>query len=63
MGSQRHSAWLAVTGMGQSLSIGLSIMALVSLGCWWLEKGENIRIPFVPFLLLGYWMRGTVYGI
>ena len=48
---------------GQSLSIGLSIMALVSLGCWWLEKSENIRIPFVPFLLLGYWMRGTVYGI
>lgn len=42
----------------QSIMNGILVLCVVALGVWALTQNENTQIPMVPFLLLGYWMRG-----
>ena len=38
---------------------GVLLLCLVAMGVWIYTKNEKERIPVLPFLMLGYWMRGS----
>ncbi len=41
-----------------SVIMGTMILCIVAMGILFLNKNENIQLPMVPFLLLGYCVRG-----
>ncbi len=40
----------------QRVMTGNLMLCMTALGIYFLTKDENVQIPMVPFLLLGYWM-------
>ena len=42
----------------ESLGNAVVILCVVAMGLLIIERNEKIQIPMVPFLVLGYWMRG-----
>jgi len=40
----------------KSLCSAVILLCTTAMGVWWMTGDENIQIPMVPFLVLGYWM-------
>ena len=40
----------------RSLCNGVILLGLAAVGIWMLNKDSDGKIPFVPFILLGYWL-------
>lgn len=42
----------------ESMMLGTMVLCLVALGVWRNTQDAQAQIPMIPFLLIGYWMRG-----
>lgn len=42
----------------ESMLMGTLVLCLTALGVWRYTQDMQVQIPMIPFLLIGYWMRG-----